>query len=148
MKKKTFFTMVTVCFVLAGLMGCKANTQPETTPSMTTPYNLLDNMNAKPTSQKISGDKKEYSIQSEPNEIKSIIGTFNGYLLASGATRNIIKVQLIDATDAKNPKVLRTMTYYAGSSFMLRQYFPGTKTIAIRIANMGDTQNTVQLKFQ
>jgi len=140
--------MVTVCFVLAGLMGCKANTQPETTPSMTTPYNLLDNMNAKPTSQKISGDKKEYSIQSEPNEIKSIIGTFNGYLLASGATRNIIKVQLIDATDAKNPKVLRTMTYYAGSSFMLRQYFPGTKTIAIRIANMGDTQNTVQLKFQ
>lgn len=139
---------MTVCFVLAGLMGCKANTQPETTPSMTTPYNLLNNMNAKPTSQKISGDKKEYSIKSEPNEIKSIIGTFNGYLLATGATRNIIKVQLIDATDANNLKVLRTTTYYAGSSFMLRQYFPGTKTIAIRIANMGDTQNTVQLKFQ
>ena len=105
-------------------------------------------MNAKPTTQKISGDKNEYSIQSEPNEIKSITGTFNGYLLATGATRNVIKVQLIDATDDKNPKVLRTMTYYAGSSFVLRQYFPGTKTIAIRIANLGDTQNTVQLKFQ
>ena len=86
--------------------------------------------------------------ENEINEIKSIAGTFNGYLLATGATRNVIKVQLIDATDEKNPKVLRTMTYYAGSSFVLRQYFPGTKIIAIRIANLGDTQNTVQLKFQ
>lgn len=149
MKKKIVFVIVSVCVAFAGLTGCKVNSDPETAPSSpTNPYNLLDTMSKKPSNQKVSGEKGEYSIEMEPNEVKNLIGVFQGYLLAEGATQNIIKVQLIDITDEANPKILRTTTYYAGTSFVLRQYFPGTKAIAIRVANQADTQNTVRFKFQ
>lgn len=141
MKIRNFFILFTVCMTLVTLAGCKVSEKK----TQTEPYSLLDRMNA--STESVFVEKGDHTFQLEPDEIKSVNGTYKNLLLATGLTRGYITVKLIDITDKKNQKVLRTDYITAGTSFVLRQLFNGTKTIKVEIANTGTTVNIVQLKF-
>lgn len=122
-------------------VGCKTSDEK----THTEPYNLLDRMNVSTESD--SEDNGDYSFQMNPGEVKNVSGTYKNLLLATGLTRGYITVKLIDITEKKNQKVLRTDYITAGTSFVLRQLFDGTKKIKVEITNTGTTVNIVQLKF-
>ena len=125
------------------LAGCKTSDEK----TQTEPYNLLDRMNASTDSGSSSKEKGDYTFQMNPDEVKSVSGTYKNLLLATGLTRGYITVKVIDVTDKNNQKVLRTDYITAGTSFVLRQLFDGTKKIKVEITNTGTTVNVVQLKF-